>query len=260
MRNVVDEFALSVGVFTREQIERLGDLTLFFWKFINALPASLRRFHLIVEQMLRLGVSSIPIIVMASVFIGGVSAWQAQYLFADAIPLAYLGSAVGKAVFTEIGPVFTALIITGRISAKVAAELGTMRVTEQIDAMTCLSLDPFPYLIAPRMLAGVIMLPVLTIFSAFIAILSAQLLSQLALGLDSAIFYQGLKLLFRIQDLVICLVKAFVFGGVITLSGCYFGYFASGGAVGVGVATKNAVVAAMVLILLFNLIVVNILI
>ena len=260
MRNVVDEFAVSVGIFTREQIERLGDLTLFSWKFINALPATFKRFHLIVEQMMLLGVSSIPIIVMASVFIGGVSAWQVQYLFADAIPLSYLGSAVGKAIFTEIGPVFTAIIITGRISAKVAAELGTMQVTEQIDAMTCLSLDPFPYLIAPRMVAGVIMLPILSIFSSFISIVSAQLLAQVALGLDSAIFYQGLKLLFRVQDVVICLVKAFVFGGVITLSGCYFGYLASGGAVGVGVATKNAVVAAMLLILLFNLIVVNILI
>ncbi len=260
MRNIIDDFAVGVGIFTREQIEKLGDIALFFWKFLCALPFTLRRFYLITEQMMLLGVSSIPIIVMASIFIGGVSAWQAQYLFADAIPLAYLGSAVGKAVFTEIGPVFTALIITGRISAKVAAELGTMRVTEQIDAMTCLSLDPFQYLIAPRMVAGIFMLPVLTIFSAFIAIVSAQLLAQIALELESAIFYQGLKLLFRIQDVVICLVKAFFFGGVIALSGCYFGYFTSGGAVGVGVATKNAVVAAMVLILLFNLIVVNILI
>jgi phospholipid/cholesterol/gamma-HCH transport system permease protein len=100
--------------------------------------------------------------------------------------------------------------LTGRISAKLAAELGTMRVTEQIDALTCLSLDPYPYLLTPRMVAGVIMLPVLTIFSSFVAIISAQLIAQIALGLDSAIFYQGLKWLFRIQDVVICLVKAFV--------------------------------------------------
>jgi len=125
--------------------------------------------------------------------------------------------------------------------------------------MTCLSLDPYSYLLAPRMVAGVVMLPILTIFSSFIAIISAQLLAQVALGLDSAIFYQGLKWLFRIQDVVICLVKATVFGGVITLSGCYFGYLTTGGAVGVGISTKNAVVAAMVLILVFNFIVVNIL-
>ncbi|MBN1308575.1 MAG: ABC transporter permease [Chitinispirillaceae bacterium] len=260
MRNIIDECAVSAGIFTREQIERLGDVTLFFWRILCALPAAMKKFHLVVEQMMHLGVSSIPIISIASVFIGGVSAWQAQYLFADAIPLSVLGAAVGKAVFTEIGPVFTALIITGRISAKLAAELGTMRVTEQIDAMTCLSLDPYPYLLAPRMVAGVVMLPVLTVFSSTIAIVSAQLLAQAALGLNSAVFYQGLKWLFRLQDVIICLVKAFVFGGVITLSGCYFGYLTSGGAVGVGVATKNAVVAAMVLILLTNMIVVNILI
>jgi phospholipid/cholesterol/gamma-HCH transport system permease protein len=260
MKNPVDDIAVGVGVFTREQIERFGDLTLFLWRITCALPAAFKRFHLIVEQMMRLGVSSIPIILMASVFVGAVSTWQVQYLFSNAIPLTYLGAAVGKAVFTELGPVFTALIITGRISAKLAAELGTMRVTEQIDAMTCLSLDPFPYLLAPRMVAGVIMLPILTIFSSFIAIVSAQLLAELALGLDGAVFYQGLKWLFRVQDVVICLVKAVVFGGVISLSGCYFGYLANGGAVGVGVATKNAVVAAMVLILLSNLIVVNVLI
>jgi phospholipid/cholesterol/gamma-HCH transport system permease protein len=260
VRNIANELADSIGLFTREQIERLGDLTLFFWKIIEALPAAFRRMHLIVEQMMALGVSSIPIIILTSVFVGAVSTWQVKYLFADAIPLTYLGSAVGKAVFTELGPVFTALIITGRISAKLAAELGTMRVTEQIDALTCLSLDPYHYLLAPRMVAGVVMLPILTIFSSFIAIISAQLLAQLALKLDAAIFYQGLKWLFRVQDVIICLVKAFVFGGVITLSGCYFGYFTSGGAVGVGVSTKNAVVAAMVLILLCNLIVVNILI
>lgn len=259
MKHVMNVFAEDVGSFTRAQVERLGDLTLFFVKIVAALPAAFRRFHLIVEQMMHLGVSSIPIILMSSLFVGAVSTWQVQYLFSSAIPLTYLGAAVGKAVFTELGPVFTALIVTGRICAKVAAELGTMRVTEQIDAMTCLSLDPYAYLLAPRMVAGIVMQPILTIFSSFIAIISAQLLAQLALGLDAAIFYQSLKWLFRVQDVVICLVKAVVFGGVITLSGCYFGFWTSGGAVGVGVATKNAVVAAMVLVLLSNLIVVNIL-
>ena len=124
--------------------------------------------------------------------------------------------------------------------------------------MTCLSLDPYCYLLAPRMIAGVLMLPVLTIFSAFFAIVSAQLISQFALGLSSAIFFQGLKLLFKVQDVVVCLVKATVFGGFIALSGCYYGFLTHGGAVGVGNSTKRAVVAAMVLILISNMIVVNI--
>jgi phospholipid/cholesterol/gamma-HCH transport system permease protein len=123
--------------------------------------------------------------------------------------------------------------------------------------MTCLSLDPYTYLLAPRMAAGAIMVPVLTIFSTLFAIVSAQLLSQVAMGLDPNTFYRGLKLLFRVQDVVICLTKAFVFGVVISLSGCYFGFLAKGGAVGVGESTKKAVVAAMVLILVSNLVVVN---
>ena len=258
MRIVFNDLADALGTATRESVEQLGSIALFFWRIIQAIPSCLKRFHLIVEQMMLLGVTSIPIVLLTSVFVGAVSAWQVQYLFADAVPLTYLGAAVGKAVFTELGPVLTALVITGRVGAKLAAELGTMRVTEQVDAMTCLSLDPYCYLLAPRMIAGVLMLPVLTIFSAFFAIVSAQLISQFALGLSSAIFFQGLKLLFKVQDVVVCLVKATVFGGVIALSGCYYGFLTNGGAVGVGNSTKKAVVAAMVLILISNMIVVNI--
>jgi phospholipid/cholesterol/gamma-HCH transport system permease protein len=259
MRNVIDDLAVAFGSSIREAIEQLGAITIFLSRIVQAMPASFKRYHLIVEQMMLLGVTSIPIVFLTSMFIGAVSAWQVQYLFSNAIPLTYLGMAVGKAVFTEIGPVFTALIITGRIGAKLAAELGTMRVSEQIDAMVCLSLDPYCYLLAPRLIAGFIMLPVLTIFMSLVAIESAQLLSQFALGLSPAIFFKGLKMLFHVKDVVICMVKAFVFGGAIALSGCYFGFLAKGGAVGVGNATKMAVVAAMVLIIVSNFIVVNLL-
>jgi phospholipid/cholesterol/gamma-HCH transport system permease protein len=137
MRNVIDELAVAFGTSTREAIEQLGAITLFLTKIIQAMPRAFKRYHLIVEQMMLLGVTSIPIVFLTSMFVGAVTAWQAQYLFSNAIPLTYMGLAVGKAVFTEIGPVLTALIITGRIGAKLAAELGTMRVTEQIDAMVC---------------------------------------------------------------------------------------------------------------------------
>jgi phospholipid/cholesterol/gamma-HCH transport system permease protein len=259
MINFFDKVAQDIGRVTRESIEQFGSITIFFWRVILASPATIKRFHLIVEQMMLLGVCSIPIVFLVSLFVGAISAWQVQYLFADAIPLNYLGAAVGKAVFTELGPVLTAVVVTGRIGAKLAAELGTMRVTEQIDALTCLSMDPYSYLLAPRMIAGVIMLPILTIFSSFFAIVSAQLLSQYALGLSGAAFYHGMKLLFKVQDVVVCLTKAFVFGGVISLSGCYYGFLTRGGAVGVGNSTKKAVVAAMVLILATNLLVVSIL-
>jgi phospholipid/cholesterol/gamma-HCH transport system permease protein len=150
-------------------------------------------------------------------------------------------------------------VITGRVGAKLSAELGTMRVTEQLDAMVCLSLDPYRYLLAPRLAAGLVMVPVLTIFAAFAAIISAQVLSHLTMGLYPATFYHGLKLFFQVKDVVICMVKSSVFGCVITLCGCYYGFLAKGGAVGVGEATKKAVVAAMVLILIANLFVAEIL-
>lgn len=259
MSNFFDRVAENIGRLTREAIEQFGSITIFFWKVFLASPAALKRFHLVTEQMMLLGVSSIPIVFLVSLFVGAISAWQVQYIFADAIPLTYLGAAVGKAVFTELGPVLTAVVITGRVGAKLAAELGTMRVTEQIDALTCLSLDPYSYLLAPRMIAAIIMLPILTIFSTFFAIVSAQLLSQYALGLSAAAFYHGMKLLFKVQDVIVCMTKAFVFGGVISLSGCYYGFLTKGGAVGVGNSTKRAVVAAMVLILVANLLVVSIL-
>jgi phospholipid/cholesterol/gamma-HCH transport system permease protein len=211
------------------------------------------------EQMMILGVQSIPIVLLTSVFVGAISAWQVQYVFGDAIPLTYLGAGVGKAVFTELGPVLTALVITGRIGANLAAELGTMKVTEQVDAMVCLSLDPYTYLLTPRLAASCIMVPVLTIFAVALAIVSAQVIAEVALGLSFATFYKGVRLLFKVQDVVICVVKAFVFGMVISLSGCYYGFYAKGGAVGVGTYTKKAVVAAMVMVLVSNLILVNVL-
>lgn len=258
MIGFIDRVAENIGRFTREAIEQFGNISLFFWKVFLAFPATIKRYHLIVEQMMTLGVRSIPIVFLVAIFVGAISAWQVQYIFADAIPLTYLGAAVGKAVFTELGPVLTAIVIAGRVGAKLAAELGTMRVTEQVDALTCLSLDPYCYLLAPRMISGFVMLPMLTILSSFFAIVSAQLLSQVALGLSASAFYSGMKLLFKVQDVVVCLTKAFVFGGVISLSGCYYGFLTKGGAVGVGNSTKKAVVAAMVLIIVTNLLVVSI--
>jgi len=259
MANVVDRVAISFGASAREALELVGSISIFYMKMIRALPASFRRFHLLTEQMMILGVQSIPIVLLTSFFVGAVSAWQVQYIFADAIPLTYLGAGVGKAVFTELGPVLTALVITGRIGAKLAAELGTMRVTEQVDAMVCLSLDPFVYLLAPRLVAACVMVPVLTIFAVSLAIVSAQVIAEVALGLSFAAFYKGVRLLFKTQDIVLCMVKAFMFGMVISLSGCYYGFYTRGGAVGVGTYTKKAVVAAMVLVLVTNLILVSVL-
>jgi phospholipid/cholesterol/gamma-HCH transport system permease protein len=253
--DVFNDIADSFGSSAREGIEECGAVGLFFIEVLQAVPALMRKSHLLIEQMVRIGVNSISIVFLASVFIGAVSAWQAQYLIGDYFPKTYIGFALGKAVFTDLGPVLIALVLTGRIGAKLAAELGTMKVTEQLDAMVCLSLNPFCYLLSPRVLSGFLMTPFLMIFSFFFAILSAQLLVTLSFGVSAISFYNSMRTLFRTQDVIIGIVKGFVFGGSIALSGCYYGFFTRGGAVGVGESTKNAVVAASILILFFNVVI-----
>ncbi|MFP4522676.1 MAG: MlaE family ABC transporter permease, partial [Fibrobacterota bacterium] len=192
-----------------------------------------------------------------SFFTGIVTAWQAKFLFSDIIPATYLGTAVGKAVMIELGPVLTSLVVAGRIGAAMASQLGTMNVTEQIDAMQCLSLDPFEFLYSPRFFASVMMLPIITIISGLTGIIGALLISVTVFKLDSNVFLSGVKLLFEIKDVVIMILKAFIFGGIISLSGCFYGYITVGGAEGVGKSTKASVVSASVWILILDFIVVS---
>jgi phospholipid/cholesterol/gamma-HCH transport system permease protein len=255
VKEVFDDLADSFGSSVREGIENFGAIGIFFLEALQALPSSLKKSNLVFEQMVRIGVNSLSIVFLSSVFIGAVTVWQAQYLIGDFIPKTYIATAAGKVLFTDLGPVLIALVLTGRIGAKLAAELGTMKVTEQLDAMVCLSLNPFSYLLAPRILAGFLMTPFLMVFSFFFAVVSAQLLTTLALGINASSFYNSMRLLFRTQDVLIGIVKGFVFGGSIAVCGCYFGYFTRGGAVGVGEATKKAVVLASILILFFNVVV-----
>jgi phospholipid/cholesterol/gamma-HCH transport system permease protein len=252
---LLDDIAGNFGKAARESVEQLGAIGMFFIQTLAALPATLTKSHLIIEQMLQMGVNSLPIVFLTSAFIGFISAWQYSYIASDIIPLTYMGAAMGKVIFTDLGPVLTALVLTGRIGARLAAELGTMKVTEQIDAMTCLSLNPFHYLLTPRIVAGILMTPILMIFSFGFALLSSQVLSMIAFNISSYSFYNSIRLLFKFNDVLIGIVKGFVFGGGIALAGCYYGYFAEGGAVGVGESTKRAVVASAILILFTNLIV-----
>jgi phospholipid/cholesterol/gamma-HCH transport system permease protein len=200
--------------------------------------------------MLYMGVNSLPLILVTSIFTGGVASVQAAYMFSDYVPMRYLGTAVGKSVIMELGPVLTALVVAGRVGASIAAELGTMKVTEQIDALETLALDPVKYLVTPRFVSGIIMLPVLTVFSDFIAILGGLLVSVVFLNVSSYTFLNGLKLFFHMRDLWAGLLKAFAFGGIISLVGCYQGFKTEGGAEGVGRSTTRAVVLASVMILI----------
>jgi phospholipid/cholesterol/gamma-HCH transport system permease protein len=241
-----------LGRFLLEFIEATGGVFMLLWRVILIVPRTFRNWRAVLVQADTIGVGSIPLVIVTSVFVGAVTSVQAAYQFHGYVPLKYLGVVVGKSVTLELGPVLTALVVGGRVSASIAAELGTMRVTEQIDAMEMIAIDPVEYLVLPRIVAATIMLPVLTIFSDLLAIFGGMVVANVSLHVGFATFASGLKLLFHTQDLVGGLMKTFAFGFIIALMGCYNGFETTGGAEGVGIATMRAVVSSCLLILVSN--------
>ena len=228
----------------------LGGITVMSLRSLATLPRIFTSWRLVIGQMLSMGVRSLPLVLLTSAFTGAVSAWQGAYQFQNYVPMRYLGTAVGKAIVIELAPVLTALVVAGRVGASIAAELGTMRVTEQIDALEVMGINPIRYLVVPRIVSGVIMMPVLVMFANVVAILGALFVAVSLVHLSSETFLNGVRMFFRFSDLYAGLNKAAVFGLIISLIGCYEGFNARGGAEGVGRATTTAVVTASVLILI----------
>ncbi len=206
--------------------------------------------RLVVDQMMEIGVRSIPLVLFVGVFAGAVASVQTAYQLEGFISYNYLGAATSVAIFIELGPVLTALVAAGRVSASIAAELGTMKVTEQIDALQSLAIDPIRYLALPRIFSGFVMIPVLTIFADFVGILGAYTVAYINLNLPPEIFFGSVKEFFSLLNVFSGLIKAFVFGGVTAIVGCYVGFATEGGAEGVGQATIKAFVLSSALILL----------
>jgi phospholipid/cholesterol/gamma-HCH transport system permease protein len=208
--------------------------------------------RLVVQQMSAIGVGSLWLVIVVSLFTGAVAAVQAAYQFTSVVPLKYLSGVILRSVVIELGPVLTALVIGGRVGASIAAELGTMKVTEQIDALRAMGIHPLRYLVAPRVLAAIIMLPVLTVYADAIAIFGGYVVAVTSLSVPSAVFLQGLREFFRMKDLLSGLLKAVFFGNIIGMMGCYHGFQTEGGAEGVGRATTMAVVSSCVAILILD--------
>ena len=251
----MDALAIKIGASVALIFEQIGNLVRFVATIISRVPRFGHNPHLTIEQMYKIGISSLPLVALTSVFTGAVTSWQAAYQFSDYIPLSFIGVAAGKAIMINLGPVLTALVVAGRIGAAMAAELGTMRVTEQLDAMECLSLDPFQFLFMPRFLAAIIMMPMLTIISSFVGLMGAMSVANMVFDLDGTIFFNGVKLFFATKDVIIGLCKSVIFGAIVASMGCYYGNETSGGAQGVGEATKKSVVASSVWILVAGYIV-----
>ena len=206
----------------------------------------------IFKQMIEIGYYSLPVVGMTAVFTGMVLALQSYTGFARFNAETAIPNVVVLSICRELGPVMAGLMVAGRIGAAMAAELGTMRVTEQIDALVTLSTNPFKYLIAPRLIAGLAMMPLLVIVADVIGVLGGYLVAVYKLGFNAGNYLQNTVDFVEFLDVVSGLVKAAMFGFLITLMGCYHGYTSKGGAQGVGLATTNAVVTASILILTAN--------
>jgi phospholipid/cholesterol/gamma-HCH transport system permease protein len=208
--------------------------------------------RLVITQMARIGVDSLPIALFIAAFTGIVLALQASYTFTGAVPLYFVGILVQKTMLLELGPVLTGLALAGRVGANIAAELGTMKVTEQIDALETLAYDPLAYLVVPRVLAGVIMFPVVVVFANAMGITAGWAASINLLDLPTPEFIRGARLFYQPFDVTFSLIKATSFGLAVTTIGSYFGFHAIGGAEAVGRATTQAVVVASMLILVLD--------
>jgi phospholipid/cholesterol/gamma-HCH transport system permease protein len=205
-----------------------------------------------VVQMRRIGVDSLPVALFISAFTGIVLALQASYTFTGTVPLYVVGTVVGKTMMLELGPVLTGLALAGRVGASMAAELGTMKVTEQVDALETLAYNPQSYLVVPRVLAGTIMFPMIIAFAIATGIVTGWLTSLVLLDLSTIDFLKGLKLFYRFKDTWFGLLKSASFGTTITVVGCMVGLATRGGAEGVGKSTTRAVVYSAVLLLLLD--------
>lgn len=242
----------TLGRVTRHGIEAVGASA----RFVVSVLGSIRDIRTwgpsATLQMRRVGVDSLPIGGFIAVFTGIVLALLASYSITGAVPLYFVGTLVEKTITMELAPVLTGLALAGRVGANIAAELGTMRVTEQIDALETLGYDPHSYLVVPRVLAGTVMFPVVVGTAMLAGVASGWLASVALLDLTSADFVQGLRLFFSGFDIRYGLVKGASFGFAVTLMGSIRGLRATGGAEGVGRAATSAVVYSAVLILVLD--------
>jgi phospholipid/cholesterol/gamma-HCH transport system permease protein len=229
-----------------------GARTFFLRDAIRALSEPGVYLPLTAAQMRNIGVDSLPLTAMVAAFIGGVSALQTRYQLFPGVQLSAVALIARQMIILELAPLLTGLVLTGRVGARMTAEIGTMRVTEQIDALETLAYDPMAYLVVPRLIAGFVMLPALTIIANTVGLTSAYVTSLLATDITSDQFRQGLQLSFIPFQVYYGLIKATMFGGAIAFLCSYEGYNASVGAEGVGRSTARAVVVTSVAILVFD--------
>lgn len=248
-------FLQAIGHTFLNGVETLGRLILFALDGLLAIVRPPYYPRLILKQMIEIGYYSLPVVGLTAVFTGMVLALQSFTGFARFSAESAIPQVVVVSLTRELGPVLAGLMVAGRIGAAMAAEIGTMRVTDQIDALNTLSTNPMRYLVAPRLLAATATLPFLVLIADIIGIFGGYIVSIYKLGFNPGIYIHNTLSFLEPLDVISGLVKAAVFGFMIALMGCYHGFHSRGGAQGVGSATTNAVVSASILILISNYIV-----
>lgn len=245
-------FIQKIGKSSINFVREFGQISILFFGILKSFVMIPKSRGIIFFQMEHIGVNSLPLVLIISIFTGAVAAWQAAYQLQGIAPLSFLGSATSRAIITELAPVLTGIVIAGRVGASIAAELGTMKVTEQIDALETMAINPVRYLAMPRFLASILMMPVLVIFANAIAIFGAYIVSNYFLGVSFAVFFESVKRFFVFSDLISGLVKTIFFGGITALLGCHIGFRTEGGAEGVGLSTIRSFVLSAALILILD--------
>lgn len=228
------------------ELGRFGQL---MSRVVSELKWFVRDRHLFLQQCLSLGFNSLPLVLIVGVFTGAVSGWQGHYQFEGYLPYELIGPGTFKAVVLELGPVLTALVIAGRVSASIAAELGSMKVTEQIDALESMAISSVRYLAVPRIAAMTVMMPILVIQANFVAIMGAAFVCTFFLGMTSNQFWGLIPTFFKFYEVFGGLLKSVFFGMSASMIGCYIGFRTEGGAEGVGTSTIQAFVWACLTIL-----------
>ncbi|MCX7879735.1 MAG: ABC transporter permease [Ignavibacteria bacterium] len=225
-------------------IREFGGVVLLLLNVIKYLPRLLRDWRLVVQQMSIIGADSLPLVMLIGSFTGAIAALQATSLFSKfnllELSRPYIGSSIATVVFTELTPVLTALVIAGRVGGAMAAQIGAMNISEQIDALEMMAIDKDRFLAMPRVVSAFLMLPVLAIFSNLVALLGGFVLTVIKYDFTGYMFFDSIQRFFRASEVLIGLAKSMAFGAVTALIACYVGFRTTGGAEGVGNSTVRA--------------------